>query len=58
MRVRFLEVTRYVRSQAKPDLTAIATDFGYSDQSHFIKDFKKIVGLSPRQYITLLKSHK
>jgi AraC-like DNA-binding protein len=53
-----LEVTKYVRTQARPDWTAIATDFGYSDQPHFIKDFKSIVGLSPRQYITLVGPQK
>jgi|GEM_PF-297032 len=58
MRARFLEVTRFARTQPKPDWTTIATDSGYSDQSHFIRDFKKIVGLSPRQYITLVRSHK
>jgi AraC-like DNA-binding protein len=58
MRTRFLEVIKFARVQTKPDWTAIATDFGYSDQSHFIKDFKKIVGFSPRQYTTLIRSHK
>jgi AraC-like DNA-binding protein len=58
MRARFLEVTRYARTQDKPDWTMIATDFGYSDQPHFIRDFKKIVGLSPRQYIELVRAHK
>jgi AraC-like DNA-binding protein len=58
MRARFLEVTKFARTQDKPDWTAIATDFGYSDQPHFIRDFKKIVGLSPRQYLKLVKSHE
>jgi AraC-like DNA-binding protein len=58
MRARFLEVTKYARAQAKPNWTTIATDFGYSDQPHFINDFKKIVGLSPRQYIALVRAHK
>lgn len=57
MRARFLEATKYIRAQATPDLTSIAAEFGYSDQSHFIKDFKKIVGLSPRQYRSLIKAH-
>ncbi len=58
MRARFLEVTKRARTQEKPNWTTIAIDFGYSDQSHFINDFKKIVGLSPRQYITLVRSHE
>lgn len=58
MRARFLEVTKYARTQARPNWTSIATDFGYSDQPHFIRDFKKIVGVSPRQYIALVQSHE
>ena len=54
MRARFLEITKYARSQAKPDWVTIAMKAGYSDQSHFINDFKKIVGVSPRQYIRML----
>jgi AraC-like DNA-binding protein len=32
------------------DWTTLAHDFGFSDQSHFIRDFKKIVGETPAQY--------
>ena len=30
--------------------TAIALDLGYSDQAHFVRDFKAIVGVSPAAY--------
>ena len=30
-------------------LTSIATELGFSDQSHFIKDFKSLTGISPRK---------
>lgn len=58
MRARFLEVAKYARAQAKPDWLEVAMEFGYSDQSHFINDFKKIVGMSPRQYIEAINQHK
>jgi AraC family transcriptional regulator len=32
------------------DILSIALDSGFSDQSHFTKSFKKITGLTPRQY--------
>lgn len=51
MRARFLEVIKYARQKKRPDWTLIAAEFGYSDQSHFINDFKKLVGESPTQYI-------
>jgi AraC-like DNA-binding protein len=30
--------------------SALATDLGYSDQAHFIRDFKALVGTSPAAY--------
>ncbi len=33
------------------DWPALAVDLGYFDQAHFIKDFKKIMGVSPGQYV-------
>ena len=46
------------RSDAKPDWTAIALELGYGDQSHFINDFKRIIGMSPSRYHQLLASSK
>lgn len=33
------------------DWPALAVDLGYFDQAHFIKDFKKIIGVSPGEYV-------
>jgi AraC-like DNA-binding protein len=51
MRVRFLGVIKYARDHQNLDWTAIALEFGYSDQSHFINDFKHLIGKSPSQYM-------
>lgn len=51
MRIRLLEVIKYARTQSDPNWTTIATQFGYSDQSHFINEFKKLAGCSPAQYM-------
>lgn len=56
MRARFLEVVKYARAQTKPDWLAVAMEFGYADQSHFINDFKKIVSVSPQQYTKMRNS--
>jgi len=52
MRARFLEVIKYAREQEKPDWLHIASEYGYSDQSHFINDFKKLTGESPSKYVS------
>jgi AraC-like DNA-binding protein len=33
------------------DWPALAADLGYFDQAHFIKDFKKTIGVSPGEYV-------
>jgi AraC-like DNA-binding protein len=50
MRIRFLEAMRHAHNSQKPNWTAIAAELGYSTQSHFINDFKKLMGQSPSKY--------
>lgn len=35
---------------SKKSLAAVASDFGFSDQSHFAKEFRRIMGETPRHY--------
>lgn len=51
MRVRFLEIIKVAREQERPDWTLLAAEFGYSDQSHFIHDFKRLTGAPPSQFM-------
>jgi AraC-like DNA-binding protein len=51
MRARFLEVIKRARQDEKVDWTLMSAEFGYTDQSHFIKDFKRLVGQAPAQYM-------
>ncbi len=46
------------KSDTKPNWTTVALELGYSDQSHFINDFKKIIGMSPSRYHKLLARTK
>lgn len=39
------------------NLTALALQAGYYDQSHFIRDFKEFSGLSPKHYFNLNHHH-
>ena len=46
------------KSDNKPNWTTVALELGYGDQSHFINDFKKIIGMSPSRYYKLLARTK
>jgi AraC-like DNA-binding protein len=37
-------------------ITEAALDVGFYDQSHFSKYFKRIVGVSPKEYISSLRN--
>lgn len=41
---------RLVREDA-PDMASLALELGYFDQSHFIRDFKTVVGRPPARYV-------
>jgi AraC-like DNA-binding protein len=49
-RHRLLAAAEQIRASDQPNWAAIAYDLGYSNQGHFITDFKQILGKTPRQY--------
>lgn len=49
-RYRLHEAADRLAANEPVDLPAMARELGYFDQAHFIKDFKMIVGVSPREY--------
>lgn len=55
---RYIALRRLERvttlAQSAPSLTAAALEAGYYDQSHFIRDFQRFVGASPRRYFSTL----
>ncbi|WP_085900018.1 helix-turn-helix domain-containing protein [Kiloniella majae] len=53
-RYRSLEAVMLSKEQ-DPDWRAIAYDLGYSDQSHFIRDFKENCGMTPNDYNRLYR---
>jgi AraC-like DNA-binding protein len=48
---RFQQARRMVGTAAAPDWAGIALACGYFDQSHLIRDFREISGLSPGAYL-------
>lgn len=50
LRARLIQAAHLAANLKNPNWTNIAHDLGYSDQSHFINDFKRIIGKTPKQY--------
>ncbi len=55
--VRFQAVIRELSKNQVIDWAQLAYAYGYADQSHLIKDFKSISGLTPVSYQTLCCKH-
>lgn len=49
--IRFNRLLMAVQKEEKLSWTKIAHEFAYTDQSHFIRDFKHFFGINPSQYI-------
>jgi AraC-like DNA-binding protein len=54
-RFRLLDAAQRVSEGAVVDWSGLALDLGYSDQAHFIRDFKRLVGRSPADYAKRLQ---
>lgn len=48
---RLNEVNRKIQNGERVDLTEISYSTGYSDQAHFIRDFKNFTGESPKVFL-------
>jgi len=57
--VRELRVQRACRElqTSKEPLAAIATATGFADQSHFCRTFKRLIGMTPAEYRSVLSPH-
>src|SRR5215216_6482919 len=49
--VRFDAIRTRLMFSPEVDLTALAYEFGYADQAHFIRDFRAFTGTTPRRFI-------
>lgn len=50
---KFRNATRMLRSARNKDIQQLIIDCGYYDQSHFIKEFKKLSGSNPSAFLSL-----
>jgi AraC-like DNA-binding protein len=49
-RHRLQEVALRLERGEAPSLADLAAELGYTDQSHLTRDFKSVVGKSPREF--------
>jgi AraC-like DNA-binding protein len=49
-------VEMYKKKAQRQPLTQLVHQLGYFDQSHFIRDFKDITGMSPKKYLSSINS--
>jgi len=49
--LRIAKARCFIKQSGNNSLTNIAYDLGYYDQSHFINQFKKVEGMTPREYV-------
>jgi transcriptional regulator GlxA family with amidase domain len=55
---RFQQAQRRIMFEPDVSLTQLAHECGYSDQAHFIKDFKAISGKTPGAYAEEMRAHR
>ena len=48
---RFNEILKKIHNKEQLAWSQIAYEFGYSDQSHFIKEFKEFSGFNPQEFM-------
>jgi AraC-like DNA-binding protein len=54
---RFRDVVRKINDMENVDWVDLALSFGYTDQSHFIHEFREFSGLRPSDYLPLRTEH-
>jgi len=50
--MRFREALHFMQTNPSVRMTDVAYDFGYADQSHFIREFKDFMGQNPRNFFS------
>lgn len=51
--MRFNEILKQIHEQKQIQWAQLAHEWGYTDQSHFIKEFKEFSGFNPSEFISL-----
>jgi AraC-like DNA-binding protein len=55
-RFRMHEAVERLKAPDPPSLAELAASLDYADQSHFARDFKRMVGETPRRFVDRIRS--
>lgn len=50
--IRFNHTLQMIENKTFNNFTSVAFEVGFYDQAHFIKDFRELTGLNPKQYFS------
>lgn len=56
--IKFQKSLEYLGYRSDMDITEVSNALGYYDQSHFVKYFKEFTGVTPRSYVSMIRSNK
>ncbi|MFO0747568.1 MAG: AraC family transcriptional regulator [Myxococcota bacterium] len=54
-RFRLIEAVERLKAPEPPSLVELAASLDYADQAHFARDFKRVVGETPRRFVERLR---
>lgn len=52
-----IERSKQLLLQTRPNIADIALTVGFSNQSHFTRQFKQVVGITPKRFVHQEQSH-
>jgi len=53
LRYRLHEAAERLKAPKPPSLAVLAAELGYADQAHFAREFKTVVGRTPRRFVAM-----
>lgn len=53
--MKFQKALEYLGYRSDMDITEVSNALGYYDQSHFVKYFKEFTGVTPRNYVSMIR---
>ena len=56
--IKFQKSLEYLGCRSDMDITEVSNALGYYDQSHFVKYFKEFTGVTPKNYVSMVRQDR